>query len=135
MAEAYEFKEKRKDGFWAKQKAVVRASTGSKSGIIGIKHAGMQKQNLKGQMRGFGKGAAVGGAAGATIGALMKGRGSSGKRALTAGLLAGGLGGLTGQQIGGYKADQKYLARKGVKVSRGGLKVELTPKARKKYLK
>ena len=77
MAEAYEFKEKRKDGFWAKQKAVVRASTGSKSGIIGIKHAGMQKQNLKGQMRGFGKGAAVGGAAGATIGALMKGRGSS----------------------------------------------------------
>lgn len=138
----HEFKEK--DGYWAKQKARVRAETdqsitGRKKGgnsIMGIRNPDMIKQNFKGQMKGMGKGALVGGTAGAIASQAMKrAKGKRGKAALVGAAIGGAFGGLTGQSVGGYKADKKYLAKKGVNISRGGFKTELTPAARKKYLR
>ena len=137
-----------KDGFWDKQKAVMRASTdqsisGRKKGgnsIMGIRNTDMHRDNLKGSFKGMGKGlisgAGVGGLAGLAL--AKRGAGKYGSRkklgAILGAISGASVGGTVGTHVGGYKSDQKYLAKKGVKISRGGFKTELTPAARKKYI-
>ena len=133
-----------KDGFWEKQKAVLRASTdqsisGRKKGgnsIIGIRNPDMVKENLKGTLKGMGKGGAAGIGIGSLAGLALAKRGGSRKKlgAILGAAVGGSAGSIAGSHVGGYKADQKYLAKKGVKISRGGFKTELTPAARKKYI-
>ena len=140
-----EFKE---PGFWEKQKAVLRASTdqsvsGRKKGgnsIMGIRNPDMVKENFKGSLKGMGKGGAagigIGGLAGLALARRGVGKyGSRKKLGAILGAAAGvSAGSIAGSHVGGYKADQKYLRKKGVKISRGGFKTELTPAARKKYI-
>lgn len=140
-----EFKE---PGYWDKQKAILRASTdqsisGRKKGgnsIIGVRNPDMMRNNLKGSFKGMGKGLASGAGIGGLAGLALakRGVGKYGSRkklgAILGALSGASAGSVIGSHVGGYKADQKYLAKKGVKMSRGGFKTELTPAARKKYI-
>jgi hypothetical protein len=132
-AETHEF-EKKPDSWWAKQKGAARASTegsafrGGK--VMGLRNSKMMVEGLKGQAKGAGAGAAIGGVAGALLAVRRK----RPIRSLRTGAGAAA-GAILGQHVGQYKADQKYLRKKGVKVSRAGLKTEFTPSARKRYVR
>jgi hypothetical protein len=132
-AETHEF-EKKPDSWWAKQKGAARASTeGSAYGggkVYGLKNSKMIVEGLKGSAKGAGAGAAIGGVAGALYAAR---RGRPVRSWRTA--VGAGAGALVGEHVGQYKADQKYLRKKGVKISRAGLKTEYTPSARKRYVR
>lgn len=134
---------RQKDGYWAKQKGLVRAGTdesvtgrgydGKKGGnkYAGVANKSLIKKRLKGGMSGLAIGGAGGAAVGAGLAIASRGRVS----AKGASIFGGTVGGLVGNSVGNYKADQKYFRKKGIKISRGGFKVDYSPKARKKYLR
>lgn len=142
-ATAYALREKKaakkEPGYWEKQKGIVRASTdggkkGKGSSYIGVANQDLIKEKLKGTATGAGKGALIGGAGGVALGLAKGMKGGKGKAALLAGAL-GGLGGaLVGSDVGAYKANQKYLKRKGIDSNWMGLSTKFSPEAKKKYI-
>lgn len=124
-----------------------RANNSNKKTPTGIPHPDLYDKQKRGQVTGGAKGAAIGAALGGVAGKAMsiykarKGRLSKSriakpdKRAMW-GAIGVGAGGLAvGQTAGDYNARKKYLKKKGVRLSNYGLKVDLDPKARRKYLK
>lgn len=100
--------------------------------LIGERQIG----SMKGGLKGGGIGAGVGTLLGAGASALSKGR-LSPLEGAGIGAALGGLTGLSvGQGVGAYNADKRFLANRGIKVTRAGFgRGKFTEEAAKKYLK
>lgn len=122
------------ESWWAGQKGISRSMRAPGSTGIGKALADPQlvgNRVLHGLKHGL-VGAGIGAGGGAAIGAGVGGK----KKALLGALLGMGIGGLSGQTHGMYKADKEWLAKKGITPTMLGLgRGKFTPEAAKKYLK
>ena len=121
--EGFEKRAAEEPTWWEKQKGVNRAMRASDKGFGKI----LASDELVGSRmkKGLG-GAAAGGLGGAAAG----GR----KGALIGALLGGGLGASVGQTVGHYKADKKYLGKRGITPKYLGFSADFSPEAKKKYI-
>ena len=121
--EGFEKRAAEEPTWWEKQKGVNRAMRASDKGFGKI----LASDELVGSRmkKGLG-GAAAGGLGGAAAG----GR----KGALIRALLGGGLGASVGQTVGHYKADKKYLGKRGITPKYLGFSADFSPEAKKKYI-
>lgn len=119
-----------------------RMNNSNKKTPTGVPHPDLYEKRMKGQVAGGAKGGAIGAALGGIAGKAMsiyrarKGKFKSDHGGAILGAIGGGASGLAvGSTVGDYKAKKKYLDKKGVKLRKLGLDVELNKNARRKYLK
>ncbi|MDY6957605.1 MAG: hypothetical protein SVK08_00475 [Halobacteriota archaeon] len=114
------------DTMIAKHRASRRSDEGLGKFIVSKELLG--DRNKKG-VAGF----LIGGAGGASLGTLIA---ALAKKRPALGAVAGGVtGAMIGDSIGQFKADKEYFARKGIKLRGLGFTSDMTPEARRKYLK
>ena len=122
----------------AATRAMRRGHTGARQAVETNELIGARfTQGLKHMVPGLGIGAGVGATGGLVATVLSKGKYKPTKaQGAGMGAIAGGaLGAITGDGIGQYKADKKYLADRGFGLRAFGFRSStLTPEAKKKYL-
>jgi DNA-binding ferritin-like protein len=123
--------------WWERQEAANRAMRDPKA--TGVRKLLADEEligkRVKGGLAGLAKGGLGGAAGGAALGALL---GRKGRKKALAKYLAqfGGAGGaVAGQLKGTMDVDKEWLKERGITTRMGGLDLELSPKAKKKYLR